>query len=258
MPLSMTGAALLAGRAALRAGAGRVYLHLLDPAAPRLDPGSPELMLADPITALGDAFGGLAIQAAAALDVVSAFETKAAGGLGVSSKSLEKVSAAVIVGAAGFVTVKSPAVAVVASSVSLAVRVKLIDALFVGSTWPAACASVSVGATESKVTERLVPPTVVVALPGTSLTENVPLGATVTAPWPVAVTVTVKAVPEPVTEATVPLVAVKSPAVTVEASRPSFDVNAKAIDEVFVGSAWPAAFSRVTVGAVMSYVTARS
>ncbi|HMZ01756.1 MAG TPA: NAD(P)H-hydrate epimerase, partial [Burkholderiaceae bacterium] len=31
---SMTGAALLAGRAALRAGAGRVYVHLLDEAAP--------------------------------------------------------------------------------------------------------------------------------------------------------------------------------------------------------------------------------
>ncbi len=41
---SMTGAALLAGRAALRAGAGRVYVHLLDPQAPRLDTSSPELM----------------------------------------------------------------------------------------------------------------------------------------------------------------------------------------------------------------------
>lgn len=48
---SMTGAALLAGRAALRAGAGRVYVHLLDEAAPRLDAVTPELMFADPITA---------------------------------------------------------------------------------------------------------------------------------------------------------------------------------------------------------------
>lgn len=41
---SMTGAALLAGRAALHAGAGRVYLHLLDRAAAHLDGTTPELM----------------------------------------------------------------------------------------------------------------------------------------------------------------------------------------------------------------------
>lgn len=41
---SMGGAALLAGRAALCSGAGRVYVHLLDPDAPRLDPVHPELM----------------------------------------------------------------------------------------------------------------------------------------------------------------------------------------------------------------------
>jgi hydroxyethylthiazole kinase-like uncharacterized protein yjeF len=41
----MTGAALLAGRAALKLGAGRVYLGLLGADAPRLDPGQPELML---------------------------------------------------------------------------------------------------------------------------------------------------------------------------------------------------------------------
>ena len=43
----MVGAALLAGRAALQTGAGRVYLGLLDAAAPRLDPLQPELMLRD-------------------------------------------------------------------------------------------------------------------------------------------------------------------------------------------------------------------
>jgi hydroxyethylthiazole kinase-like uncharacterized protein yjeF len=43
----MTGAALLAARTALCVGAGRVYVHLLDPDAPRLDPQYPELMLAD-------------------------------------------------------------------------------------------------------------------------------------------------------------------------------------------------------------------
>ncbi len=53
----MSGAALLAGRAALAAGAGRVYVELLDTDAPTLDAGRPELMLrpgwtrrADPAT----------------------------------------------------------------------------------------------------------------------------------------------------------------------------------------------------------------
>ncbi len=53
----MAGAALLAGRAALAAGAGRVYVELLDAQAPALDPPRPELMLrpgwsrrADPAT----------------------------------------------------------------------------------------------------------------------------------------------------------------------------------------------------------------
>ena len=42
---SMLGAALLAGRAALKLGAGRVYLGLLDPDAPVVDIQYPELML---------------------------------------------------------------------------------------------------------------------------------------------------------------------------------------------------------------------
>ena len=41
----MTGAALLAGRAALAAGAGRVFVNLLDAGAPPCDPLQPELML---------------------------------------------------------------------------------------------------------------------------------------------------------------------------------------------------------------------
>jgi hydroxyethylthiazole kinase-like uncharacterized protein yjeF len=41
----MAGAALLAGRAALAAGAGRVYVCMLDAAAPAIDPQWPELML---------------------------------------------------------------------------------------------------------------------------------------------------------------------------------------------------------------------
>ncbi|MCU0967715.1 MAG: NAD(P)H-hydrate dehydratase [Rubrivivax sp.] len=41
----MRGAAELAGRAALRAGAGRVYLSLLDAAVPATSPATPELML---------------------------------------------------------------------------------------------------------------------------------------------------------------------------------------------------------------------
>jgi ADP-dependent NAD(P)H-hydrate dehydratase / NAD(P)H-hydrate epimerase len=44
----MTGAALLAGRAALHLGAGRVYLGLLDTHAPRVDMVHPELMLRGP------------------------------------------------------------------------------------------------------------------------------------------------------------------------------------------------------------------
>ncbi|PKO43300.1 MAG: bifunctional ADP-dependent NAD(P)H-hydrate dehydratase/NAD(P)H-hydrate epimerase [Betaproteobacteria bacterium HGW-Betaproteobacteria-4] len=42
---SMVGAALLAGRAALKLGAGRVYLWLLDADAPAVDPIQPELMM---------------------------------------------------------------------------------------------------------------------------------------------------------------------------------------------------------------------
>jgi hydroxyethylthiazole kinase-like uncharacterized protein yjeF len=55
----MVGAAILAGRAALHLGAGRVYLGLLDAHAPRYDAGQPELMVRDaegmfaaPLTAL--------------------------------------------------------------------------------------------------------------------------------------------------------------------------------------------------------------
>ncbi len=48
----MTGAALLAGRAALRLGAGRVYLGLLDPTL-HVDPAAPELMIRHADDALG-------------------------------------------------------------------------------------------------------------------------------------------------------------------------------------------------------------
>jgi hydroxyethylthiazole kinase-like uncharacterized protein yjeF len=48
----MAGAALLAARAAARAGAGRVRVGLLDPAAPTLDPLWPELMLRPPASLL--------------------------------------------------------------------------------------------------------------------------------------------------------------------------------------------------------------
>ncbi len=49
----MCGAALLAGRAALRMGAGRVYVGLLDNAAPGFDPNALELMLRHPDETLG-------------------------------------------------------------------------------------------------------------------------------------------------------------------------------------------------------------
>jgi len=47
---SMTGAALLAARAALHGGAGRVYVGLLTPTTTHLDGGQPELMFRDPLT----------------------------------------------------------------------------------------------------------------------------------------------------------------------------------------------------------------
>lgn len=49
----MCGAALLAGRAALKLGAGRVYVGLLDPAAPGFDANALELMLRHPDETLG-------------------------------------------------------------------------------------------------------------------------------------------------------------------------------------------------------------
>ncbi len=97
----------------------------------------------------------------------------------------------VIVTADPPVTVKSLAATVAASRVSLEVSMKAIDAAFAGSAWPVACSRVSVGAAVSYVTVRSVPPAVVCALPAISLTEKSPLGATVTAPSAVAVTVTV-------------------------------------------------------------------
>lgn len=45
---TMVGAALLAGRAALKLGAGRVYVGLMAREAPAWDPGQPELMLRPP------------------------------------------------------------------------------------------------------------------------------------------------------------------------------------------------------------------
>ena len=50
----MVGAALLAGRAGLKLGAGRVYVGLLDHAAPGVDPMAPELMLRHPDDTLGE------------------------------------------------------------------------------------------------------------------------------------------------------------------------------------------------------------
>jgi len=50
----MTGAALLAGRAALRLGAGRVYVGLLEESAPEVDLLAPELMLRHPDDVFGE------------------------------------------------------------------------------------------------------------------------------------------------------------------------------------------------------------
>ncbi len=57
---SMLGAVFLAGRAALKLGAGRVYLGLLAPEAPPLDDSQPELMLRKPESLLGAEMTALA------------------------------------------------------------------------------------------------------------------------------------------------------------------------------------------------------
>jgi hydroxyethylthiazole kinase-like uncharacterized protein yjeF len=57
----MTGAALLAGRAALKLGAGRVYVGLLDESALAVDPVAPELMLRHPDDALGEDLDALVV-----------------------------------------------------------------------------------------------------------------------------------------------------------------------------------------------------
>jgi ADP-dependent NAD(P)H-hydrate dehydratase / NAD(P)H-hydrate epimerase len=57
----MTGAALLAGRAALQLGAGRVYVGLLEENSPSVDLLAPELMLRHPDDALGEDLDALVI-----------------------------------------------------------------------------------------------------------------------------------------------------------------------------------------------------
>lgn len=72
----MAGAALLAGRAALKIGAGRVYVGMLDHAALPLDPEQPELMIRTPADVMsGDLATCIAIgpglgQSPAALDLM--------------------------------------------------------------------------------------------------------------------------------------------------------------------------------------------
>jgi hydroxyethylthiazole kinase-like uncharacterized protein yjeF len=57
----MTGAALLAGRAALKLGAGRVYVGLLEENSPAVDPCAVELMLRHPDDALGQDLDALVV-----------------------------------------------------------------------------------------------------------------------------------------------------------------------------------------------------
>jgi ADP-dependent NAD(P)H-hydrate dehydratase / NAD(P)H-hydrate epimerase len=57
----MTGAALLAGRAALHLGAGRIYVGLLGHEAPDVDLAAPELMLRHPDDALGQELDALVV-----------------------------------------------------------------------------------------------------------------------------------------------------------------------------------------------------
>ena len=78
------------------------------------------------------------------------------------------------------------------------------------------------------------------------------LGTIVTAPLAVAVVVSVHVVPEPVTVTAEPLVTVKSAAAIVVPSSASFEVSVNCTVAPFVGSAWPAAWTRVSVGVVES------
>src|SRR4051812_13683823 len=57
----MSGAALLAGRAALKLGAGRVYVGFLDAQSPDVDFGAPELMLRHADDVLGEDLDALAV-----------------------------------------------------------------------------------------------------------------------------------------------------------------------------------------------------
>ena len=57
----MTGAALLAGRAALKLGSGRVYIGLLEEKSPTVDLGALELMLRHPDDALGEDLDALVV-----------------------------------------------------------------------------------------------------------------------------------------------------------------------------------------------------
>ncbi len=57
----MTGAALLAGRAALKLGSGRVYIGLLEERSPTADLGALELMLRHPDDALGEDLDALVV-----------------------------------------------------------------------------------------------------------------------------------------------------------------------------------------------------
>lgn len=79
---SMVGAAFLAGRAAIKLGAGRVYVGLLDHQSPSFDPQQPELMLRRPqallqagLSALACGPGlGISLEASELLETAIAFD----------------------------------------------------------------------------------------------------------------------------------------------------------------------------------------
>lgn len=68
----MLGAALLAGRAALRLGAGRCFVGCLDEAAPAVDPVQPELMLRTPQALLAAPLSALACGPGLGTDIAAA------------------------------------------------------------------------------------------------------------------------------------------------------------------------------------------
>ncbi len=132
--------------------------------------------------------------------------------------------------------------------------------MFVGSTWPTAWLIVTVGPATSQVTVLSVEVEAVLALPTRSVALLAAIVATTVPDVVMPVTLTVNVVGPPLT---VPVFAPPEvpPTVTSPVMKPvtgSLNTTVKRMGVLFVGSAWPTAWSIVTVGGVTSRVTVLS